>query len=194
MYRVSVRVLPGFFLSLAFGLLLLPISWVFAWLTAALWHEMCHFLALRMTKCPIYAVSFSFGQIRMETENLAGIKMAVCALAGPLGGLLLLLLADIWPQIALCAFIQSLYNLLPVEPLDGEKALRGILAGFWQEDDVSHFLKGIRYLIILFLLIVCTVCTINYGKLPLICFVALFLKIFLANRSGWKYNSPIGYK
>lgn len=194
MNSVSFRVLPGFFLSLAFGLLLIPAPWVFGWFVAALWHESCHYMALKAVQCPVYAVSFAFGRIRMETEEVAGLKMVLCALAGPLGGLLLCTLLPIAPQMAICGLIQSLYNLLPVEPLDGGKALRGILDCFGNEDTVLHIMKYVRNFILALLLIACVFCAIRYGKLPMICLGALFLKISLANRSGWKYNSPIGYK
>ena len=49
----------------------------------------------------------------------------LCALAGPAGSLLLAMLPV--PKLALCALIQGMFNLLPLEGLDGGRILGCIL-------------------------------------------------------------------
>ena len=49
----------------------------------------------------------------------------ICALAGP-GGSLLLGLAPI-PELAVCGLIQGLFNLIPLMPMDGGRALGCLL-------------------------------------------------------------------
>lgn len=48
----------------------------------------------------------------------------LCVLAGPAVSFSLLALARFFPRIAICGLVQGIYNLLPIYPLDGGKALR----------------------------------------------------------------------
>jgi Zn-dependent protease len=55
----------------------------------------------------------------METTPLTPIQEAFCALAGPMGSFLVLLMSEVLPEAALCGLFQGAYNLLPIYPLDG---------------------------------------------------------------------------
>ena len=59
----------------------------------------------------------------MEIGALSYGKELFCALAGPLGSLSLILVGRLFPRIALCGAFHGLYNLLPLYPLDGGRAL-----------------------------------------------------------------------
>lgn len=104
--------------------LVLPLKWLLAALAAALFHELCHYFAIRATGGQVLGIVIGPGGAALETGPMEPGRELICALAGPLGGCLLLLFARIMPLIALCALAQTLYNLLPVYPLDGGRALR----------------------------------------------------------------------
>ena len=108
---------------LALALLVLPISWLLAAVTAALFHELCHGAAA-------VALGGSLGDIRlgergatMEVGGLSNGRELLAAAAGPVGSLGLLLLGRCFPRLALCGLFQGLYNLLPIYPLDGGRML-----------------------------------------------------------------------
>ena len=58
---------------------------------------------------------------------MTGLAGFVIALAGPFGGLVLLLTARWLPRLAICGLMQSVFNLLPISPLDGSRAVSAML-------------------------------------------------------------------
>ena len=124
---MKVSIDPLTLLSGAWLLLILPLPWLGACVTAAAFHELCHLLAAKMVG----------GQVSGLTIGLSGAKIFACfpngrgelltALAGPAGSLLLVFFLPYLPRVALCAGVQGLYNLLPLYPLDGGRALRCLL-------------------------------------------------------------------
>lgn len=105
-------------------LLLLPLRWLTAAFLATMIHELCHYLAIRATGGEVEVIFIRPGGAVMQTTPLKPAQELICALAGPIGGLSLLFFARILPITAICALVQSLFNLLPVFPLDGGRALR----------------------------------------------------------------------
>lgn len=106
--------------------LTLPLSWVIAALTAAIIHEIFHILSVLIFGEKIYALTIGFHGAVIDTSPMAASKQFICILAGPLGSMLLFLAKAYVPQLALCGFIQGLFNLLPVYPLDGGRMLQCI--------------------------------------------------------------------
>lgn len=111
-------------LVLALGILLIPLQWVGAMVMAAAFHELCHYAALRSCGITVSGFGFGIGGVKLYMEDADPRNELICALAGPVGGLILLLFARIIPRTAVCAAAHSLFNLLPVYPLDGGRALR----------------------------------------------------------------------
>ncbi len=114
----------AFLILLALGVLILPLQWVCAMVLAAGFHELCHRVAIRLCGGSVPSLLIGIRGARMEATGLDARQELICALAGPVGGLLLLLLTRWLPRTAICAAFQSLFNLLPVYPLDGGRILR----------------------------------------------------------------------
>lgn len=122
--RFQFFVAPGVYLLLSLLILLVPLRWLVGATVSAVVHELFHIAAIRCFRIPIYSVRIGTCGAQIRTPPMLVIQELICALAGPLGGLLLLALAKWFPVTALCAGFHSLYNLLPVYPQDGGRVLR----------------------------------------------------------------------
>ena len=119
--RSRVEVQPGFCILWAFLILTLPVKFLGSAMLAALLHEACHALAVRLSGGRILGMTIAAGGMVMEVSELDTKGEMLCALAGPIGSLILAFLP--FPTLALCGFVQGLFNLLPITPLDGGRIL-----------------------------------------------------------------------
>ena len=126
--RNRIEITPGACILWAFLLLVLPLRLMAASVTAALIHEFCHWLAICLCGERPDCVTIGAGGMVMETPPMEPGRELCCALAGPAGSFLLVLLYRLFPLLSLCALVQGCFNLLPVYPLDGGRALRCIVA------------------------------------------------------------------
>ena len=110
--------------ALALALLILPMQWVAAAVLAAVWHEACHYLAIRLYGGTVTGFGAGIRGADMQVRGLTPAQELLCSLAGPAGSFALLMSAKWLPRTALCAGFQGLYNLLPIYPLDGGRAVR----------------------------------------------------------------------
>ena len=116
----------GFFPVLALMLLLFPLRFLVGVLLAALIHELGHLLALKIAGGRVLSIRLrSFGA-RIEAAPMSPGRTALCALAGPAAGALTIFALKSFPELALAGLVQTVFNLLPVYPLDGGRALRNI--------------------------------------------------------------------
>ncbi len=184
--RSRVRVSAGIYLTLAVALLLLPLRWVMAWLLAVTIHETGHYVALRLCKIPIFAIEISPLGVTMHTGDLQGKETVFCALAGPFFALLFTALSSVLPCTAVCILFQSLYNLLPVCPLDGGRALRAILCRLLPSPWVGYIESGILCLTALVFLYLFYF--FRLGIVPALLTGVIFAQKFLANRDKTGYN------
>lgn len=115
------------FIIAAVGLLLIPLPWLVAWFLAVMVHELGHYIALWICRIPVYSIRIKISGVRMDTGPMSAGQELICCLAGPLCGLCPLLFAEYAPRLAVCAVIQSCYNLLPLYPLDGGRGVRCVL-------------------------------------------------------------------
>ena len=112
-------------------LLFFPIDFVGAAFIAALIHELGHVCMIIFCGSGIESVKIGpFGAV-IQTSGLMPGGEFLCALAGPAGSFLLLLTVQRFPMLAVCGFLQGMFNLIPVYPLDGGRILRILLNRFF---------------------------------------------------------------
>lgn len=111
----------------ALWVLTLPLKWLVAAAAAACIHELFHMAAILLQGGKISRIVIKPLGTVMEAEGISGPQEAVCALAGPLGSLLPVLLIHRIPLIGLCALVQGVFNLLPIYPMDGGRVLLRLL-------------------------------------------------------------------
>lgn len=127
--RVRTLHLSGTYcLYLAVMLLVLPLQWLLAMVAAAAFHELCHWAAIRWMGFPAGSLRLGLRSANMALPEMSRGRELICALAGPAGSFVLVLLIRWIPRIAICAAVQFLYNLLPLYPMDGGRVLRSLLA------------------------------------------------------------------
>lgn len=124
MRRFRIDVAPGAYLLWAILLMVLPLRWLLACTAAAAIHELFHILAIRILGGQVWDIRIDAGGARIDTAPMEAGRELVCALAGPLGALIVLPFFRWIPCTAICVVLQSAYNLLPLYPLDGGRALR----------------------------------------------------------------------
>ena len=176
--KPSLRVSPGAYIWLALMLLILPLQWLFAAIFAAAVHELGHYAAIRLTGGCVSRVQLRRNGAIMEMIPANAAQEAACALAGPICGGMLILFYRCFPRIAVCAFVQTAFNLLPVYPLDGGRAINAILRCFLTERSASALCRGIAVVSIAVLCVLCAYAafTLRLGMNAFIPLLMIILK------------------
>ena len=107
----------------AVWILLIPAPWLLGAVAAACVHEMGHILAVLLLGGSVHRIVIGPFGAKIHAAGIDGYREAFCALAGPLGSFLCLLVIRRFPVLGLCALVQGSFNLLPIYPLDGGRAL-----------------------------------------------------------------------
>lgn len=176
--RFPVSIKPEFCIVLALTVLILPIKWIFAWIIASAFHELCHYGAIKLSGCKVFRMQIDINSAVMDTDLLSCSRELLCALAGPLGGVSLLLIAKWCPRVAICGCFQSFYNLIPIFPLDGGRAVMCLLKKFCTEqraEQASSILDNIILSLFLCFGIYAAI-FLKLGILPLLFAVILLAK------------------
>lgn len=158
-------------------LLILPLNWLAAAFIAALAHEACHILAILLLGGQIHRIQIGAGGAVIETTPLTEGRELLCATAGPLGSLLLIWTCSLFPRLAICAFVQGVFNLLPIYPLDGGRILACIchLLIPGSAELVMRCIEGISIAILTLLALIATF-LFHLGGFPMLFTGILILK------------------
>jgi stage IV sporulation protein FB len=174
---LKIGISGGAWVLLAMSLLVLPLRWIMAAITAAVVHESCHALAVSLCGGRLRTLSVGKSGAVMVADPMTPTREFFCTMAGPLGSALLVLTFPWLPRVAFCSAVHCVYNLLPIYPLDGGRALRCIAAKF-PEKQQRKLCAGVERLclIALFAGAVYLTVWVNMGMTPLILVAVLFLR------------------
>jgi len=174
-----MTVSPQFCIFLTVLLLAVPLPWVTGWLVAAAVHELFHCLALLACGKRVGQIALGVSGARIQTESLTDGQSIFCSLAGPAGGLLLLCFANTFPRLALCALLQSAYNLLPIYPLDGGRAFYGFASLIFSNKTSHRLCRMVEIVAVSGILLFFTFAAFAWrlGMLPLLFSVLFILRL-----------------
>ena len=148
----QVEVTAGFCLLMALMLLILPLEWLLALGLAVMLHELGHILALGLLDVPIFGITLSGRGVLLSVGTMLPHQAFLCALAGPLVSISLWLWVGWIPRAALLGMVQGIFNLLPVLPLDGGRAVAAVL-DLCCPGKRDRIMDGIRRCLLLLVLI-----------------------------------------
>ena len=121
-----VRTEAGFWLVLGLMVLLFPLRFLVGVLLAAVIHELGHLTAILFTGGRVRGIWLHGGGARIETAPMEPGQAIICALAGPVAGALTVLAWRWFPELAVAGLVQTIFNLIPIYPLDGGQVARNI--------------------------------------------------------------------
>lgn len=160
-------------------LLTIPIRWIFAAFLSAWIHELCHLMIIKLCGKNILSMKISTTGAEIETDTVYGWQEILCLAAGPIGSLSLLLLFRWLPLTALFGFVQGIFNLLPILPLDGGRILNCILRFFFDSITTSWIMKIIQWFSFLCLVAVSIYFSfvLKFGKWPFLLLALLAINL-----------------
>lgn len=176
------------FFFFALMLLVLPLRWILAMIFAAAVHEMGHVIAVKILGGHLCGFSIRCDGALINAKIDSRWKEILAILAGPCAGALLILLCRWMPRVAILAAAQTLFNMLPIYPLDGGRLIRCLGAG-------KRVITWIEYAAILCLMLGGSYLTVilRIGFLPLVIVFMVIYRVFmeklLAKRRDFEYNS-----
>ncbi len=193
--NVQLHLTPISLAAAALMLLILPLPWIGAAIAAAAWHELCHCAAVWSLGGRINGIQFHPNGTVINSTPLSPWRSLVCSLAGPAGSIILLFFLRWFPRTALCGLFHGAYNLLPVYPLDGGRALRSALQALLRSDSSDRICCFTEMVTMLLLCVLCLYCALilKLGFMPLVMTAVLLLRVkyekILANSGFTEYNS-----
>ena len=167
--RVTVN--QNTYIYLAALVLLIPFPWLFGWLTAVIFHEFCHWLAVSLCGGTVHKLTVGLAGANMETGPMTERKRLLAVLSGPVGGALLVFLGRWFPRVAICSWVLTVYNLLPLLPLDGGRVLQILIKE-------NKIFSTVERIVLFFLTAIALYASfvLKFGVLPMLIIGILWLK------------------
>lgn len=160
------------YLYFACLILILPFRWILGWMLAIVIHELGHYVAVLICGGRIISLSLAQGGLDMDVTPLPNLRKFFCFIAGPVFGLLPVFWCCWFPELAVFSFILTVYNMIPVRPLDGGRLLELLLGGY------GVIYCVIERMILILTVVICFVVSIHHslGMLPIAVAVQLIVK------------------
>ena len=111
---------------LGLAVLLLPLRELLGIVLAAAVHELGHLTAMYFLGVPVLGIVFRPSGARIEAGPMEPGVEVICALAGPVAGAVTIFAWKWFPELAVAGLVQTVFNLIPVYPLDGGRVARNI--------------------------------------------------------------------
>ena len=111
---------------LGLAVLLLPLRVLLGIVLAAAVHELGHLTAMYFLGVPVLGIVFRPSGARIEAGPMEPGTEILCALAGPVAGAVTIFAWKWFPELAVAGLVQTVFNLIPVYPLDGGRVARNI--------------------------------------------------------------------
>ena len=121
-----IELTAAFYIGAALAILVLPWNVLLSFAVSAAFHELCHLAVLCWYQVPIWQIRLGLCGAKITAGAMEPMQELLCAAAGPIGSLILVLFADRLPLLAVFGLVQGLFNLLPIYPLDGGRVVRSI--------------------------------------------------------------------
>ena len=121
-----VRVEGGAWIVLGLAVLLLPLRVLLGVVLAAAVHEIGHLTAMYFLGVPVLGIVFRPSGARIEAGPMEPGVEVICALAGPVAGAVTIFAWKWFPELAVAGLVQTVFNLIPIYPLDGGQVARNI--------------------------------------------------------------------
>ena len=115
---------------LGLAILLLPLRVLLGIFLAAAVHELGHLAAMYILGVPVLGIVLRPGGARIEAGPMEPGEEILCALAGPVAGSLVIFAWKWFPELAVAGLVQTVFNLIPIYPLDGGRVARNICCKF----------------------------------------------------------------
>lgn len=166
------------YIMLALLVLCVPLRWLCAIVVSILVHECGHGIMLCLCRCKVRQWKIGANGMQLLTEQMGAGKEFLCALAGPLCGALLLALGGIFPRLAMCALIHSVFNLLPITGLDGFRMLNSLLAACVDRPTAARIVAVIQFVFgVVFVVLGIWGCFLHsLGPFPLLFGIYVFVR------------------
>ncbi len=176
--KTPVCISPWICVVIAMAFFILPWKWVLAWIIASTVHELFHLAAIKICNGTVWQINIMLSGTVIQTDLLLPWQEALCALAGPAGSAMLLLIARWLPQAALCGCLQCAYNLLPVYPNDGGRFIKAVLERIITQSAAIKAIRILNHAVLLSLLAgsICISICYRLGPVPVLVVMILWWK------------------